>query len=189
MQQFIYGIHSHINFLNDKYLNLGTTMYFTSYQSPLGEIILTANDAGLTSLEFVDGDKNTHIAHHCQQLSSQHAIFTDTCQQLSEYFAKKRTRFTVKLAPQGTKFQQQVWQALTTIKLGETQSYAWLAKVINNEKAVRAVGRANGANPIALIVPCHRVIGANGKLTGYAGGLALKAQLLEFEGAKFINDA
>lgn len=157
-------------------------MYFTMYQSPLGEIVLTATDNGLTSLEFVDGDKSTNIPSDYQQNS---AAFSEVILQLEQYFAKQRTNFDLKLAPQGTKFQQQVWQALCTIKQGETKSYAWLAKTINNEKAVRAVGSANGANPIALIVPCHRVIGTNGKLTGYAGGLTLKAKLLEFEGANF----
>jgi len=157
-------------------------MYFTTYQSPFGEIVLTANDSGLTSLEFVDGDKSTNIPNDYLQNS---AAFREIILQLEQYFAKQRTHFNLKLSPQGTKFQQQVWQALCSIKLGETKSYAWLAKAIDNEKAVRAVGSANGANPIALIVPCHRVIGSNGKLTGYAGGLTLKAKLLEFEGANF----
>jgi len=163
-------------------------MYFTYYHSPFGKIVLTADDDGLTSLEFFDGDKNTSIPAHYQQLQQEQDIFAEVCHQLDQYFAKQRINFDLKLAPQGTKFQQQVWQALTTIKQGETKSYSWLAKTINNEKAVRAVGSANGANPIALIIPCHRVIGANGKLTGYAGGLALKAKLLEFEGAKFAGE-
>ncbi|MBL4909218.1 MAG: methylated-DNA--[protein]-cysteine S-methyltransferase [Alteromonadaceae bacterium] len=163
-------------------------MYFTYYQSPFGDISLTANDQGLMSLEFIDGDKNTNIPLDYQQLNKQQTIFADVYQQLDQYFAKQRVNFNLKLVPQGTKFQQQVWQALTTIKQGETKSYAWLANTINNPKAVRAVGSANGANPIALIIPCHRVIGTNGKLTGYAGGLALKAKLLEFEGAKFKTE-
>jgi len=162
-------------------------MYFTYYSSPLGKIVLTANTNGLTALEFIKGDKTMSIPTHYQQLPTNHRIFDEVCQQLTQYFAKKRTTFNLPLAPKGTPFQQQVWQALTSIKQGDTQSYAWLAKTINNPKAVRAVGSANGANPIALIIPCHRVIGANGKLTGYAGGLALKAKLLEFEGAVFIN--
>jgi methylated-DNA-[protein]-cysteine S-methyltransferase len=107
------------------------------------------------------------------------------CKQLKEYFSGERTVFNLPLAPQGTPFQQEVWQALTSIKQGDTQSYLWIAKKINNEKAVRAVGAANGKNPIALIIPCHRVIGANGKLTGYAGGLGLKAKLLMHEKAHF----
>jgi methylated-DNA-[protein]-cysteine S-methyltransferase len=163
-------------------------MYLTYYSSPLGKIVLTANNNGLTSLEFINNNKTMSIPIHYQQLPTNHYIFDEVCRQLSQYFAKKRTYFNLPLAPKGTKFQQQVWQALTTIKQGETKSYTWLAKTINNPKAVRAVGSANGTNPIALIIPCHRVIGANGKLTGYAGGLALKAKLLTFEGADFIKE-
>ena len=111
--------------------------------------------------------------------------FITVCKQLDEYFAGERNEFNLPLAPHGTPFQQKVWQALATIKQGDTQSYLWIAKKINNEKAVRAVGAANGKNPIALIIPCHRVIGANGKLTGYAGGLELKAKLLMHEKAHF----
>lgn len=107
------------------------------------------------------------------------------CQQLTEYFAGERKKFDLPLAAKGTPFQQKVWRALCEIAQGETKTYGWLARQINNSKAVRAVGSANGANPIALIVPCHRVIGSNGKLTSYAGGLALKAKLLMHEGALF----
>lgn len=157
-------------------------MYYTHYQSPLGEITLTASEQGLTALAFTKGKAAIEIAPDWQRNDEK---FAQVCQQLTEYFAGERTVFELELAPQGTPFQQKVWQALTSIKQGETKTYAWLAKKINNEKAVRAVGTANGANPIALIVPCHRVIGSNGKLTGYAGGLALKAKLLMHEGAQF----
>lgn len=160
-------------------------MYFTLYHSPLGKILLAANKQGLTQLTFIDHDE---AVLNNVPLSADNKFLCEACQQLDQYFAKQRSQFTIKLAPQGTAFQQQVWQALTTIEQGETKSYAWLAKTINNPKAVRAVGRANGANPIALIIPCHRVIGANGKLTGYAGGLSLKAKLLAFEGAEFIAE-
>lgn len=157
-------------------------MYYTYYKSPLGEISLTANDQGLKTLTFIDGKKELIIPEDYQENSEK---LTQVCQQLTEYFAGERDIFDLPLAATGTPFQQKVWQALCTIKQGETKTYAWLAKQINNEKAVRAVGSANGANPIALIVPCHRVIGTNGKLTGYAGGLALKAKLLMHEGALF----
>ncbi|MEW6981529.1 methylated-DNA--[protein]-cysteine S-methyltransferase [Colwelliaceae bacterium 6471] len=157
-------------------------MYYCIYQSPLGDIALTATDDGLTALSFLAGTSPLNIDENHVK-SPQH--FTDACQQLTEYFAGERQRFSLKLAPKGTDFQKKVWQALLTIEQGETKSYQWLAKKINNEKAVRAVGSANGANPIALIIPCHRVIGANGKLTGYAGGLALKAKLLMHENAQF----
>ncbi|UUO24628.1 methylated-DNA--[protein]-cysteine S-methyltransferase [Colwellia sp. M166] len=156
-------------------------MYYCTYQSPLGEIALTANVHGLSALAFQAGKSPIAFAG----LSHDNSKFTEVIQQLSEYFTGSRKHFDIPLAPTGTNFQKQVWQALTEIPCGETKSYAWIAKSINNEKAVRAVGTANGANPIALIVPCHRVIGSNGKLTGYAGGLALKAKLLMHEGAQF----
>lgn len=157
-------------------------MYICRYQSPMGEIVLTATDEGLTSLTFVDGKKPVSASNELQEND---AIFSEVIQQLDQYFAGTRQTFELPLAPKGTAFQKKVWQALTQIKQGKTQSYLGLAKAINNEKAVRAVGTANGANPIALIIPCHRVIGSDGKLTGYAGGLALKAKLLMHEGAHF----
>ena len=156
-------------------------MYYTTMTSPFGEIALTGTEHGLTALAFQQGDAAINLS----ELTHKPEIFTEAIEQLTQYFDGKRTAFSLKLAPQGTKFQQQVWQALCQIPYGETVSYAWLAEHINNPKAVRAVGNANGKNPIALIIPCHRVIGANNKLTGYAGGLTVKAQLLSFEGAKF----
>ncbi len=156
-------------------------MYYCTYQSPMGEIALTANENGLSALAFQAGKSPITCADMVQDESK----FSDVIQQLSEYFQGTRKHFDLPLAPAGTNFQKQVWHALTAIPCGETKSYGWIAKSINNEKAVRAVGTANGANPIALIVPCHRVIGSNGKLTGYAGGLGLKAKLLMHEGAQF----
>jgi methylated-DNA-[protein]-cysteine S-methyltransferase len=172
-------------------------MYYTYYKSPLGDIALTANDQGLTALIFITGKgvTNKQIGSTTVKGISPLLVpegyqenpekFTQVCQQLNEYFSGERKKFDLPLAARGTAFQQKVWHALCAIKQGETKTYAWLAKKINNEKAVRAVGSANGANPIPLIVPCHRVIGSNGKLTGYAGGLALKARLLMHEGALF----
>lgn len=157
-------------------------MYYCTYQSPLGEIALTANDDGLSALAFQAGKSPIELT---MGLIEDVSKFTEVIQQLTEYFNEERKHFDLPLAPKGTAFQKQVWQALVKIPCGETKSYGWIAKSINNEKAVRAVGAANGANPIALIVPCHRVIGSNGKLTGYAGGLALKAKLLMHEGAQF----
>ncbi len=157
-------------------------MYYTTYPSPLGEIILTANEKGLTALSFSQGKRPIVIQDHLQKNTKK---FITVCEQLNEYFSGERALFDLPLAPQGTPFQQKVWKALCMIKQGETKTYGWIAKQIQNEKAVRAVGSANGANPIALIIPCHRVIGSNGKLTGYAGGLALKAKLLMHEGANF----
>ncbi|NCO45642.1 MAG: methylated-DNA--[protein]-cysteine S-methyltransferase, partial [Vibrio sp.] len=108
-------------------------------------------------------------------------ILINTIKQLDEYFSGKRTIFTLPLAAKGTEFQQSVWQALCKIPYGETWNYQQIAEAIGNPKAVRAVGLANGRNPISIIVPCHRVIGKSGKLTGYAGGLNRKASLLELE--------
>jgi len=157
-------------------------MYFTITPSPYGDIALTANDEGLTALSFQQGASPLIIDDSYIESAEK---FITVCKQLDEYFAGERNEFNLPLAPHGTPFQQRVWQALATIKQGDTQSYLWIAKKINNEKAVRAVGTANGKNPIALIIPCHRVIGANGKLTGYAGGLGLKAKLLMHEKAHF----
>lgn len=155
-------------------------MYYTKTQSPLGEILLTASKQGLTGLYFTESDadiidisKFEETTHHFEQ----------SLIQLNEYFSKERTTFDLPLAPQGTDFQKRVWQTLCAIPFGEAKSYRWLAEQIHNPKAVRAVGGANGKNPIALIIPCHRVIGSNGSLTGYAGGLSLKEKLLKFEGA------
>jgi methylated-DNA-[protein]-cysteine S-methyltransferase len=111
-----------------------------------------------------------------------HLILQEAEKQLNEYFAGKRNRFSVPLDPHGTDFQKQVWQALLTIPFGETRSYGQIARQIGNAKSVRAVGAANGRNPISIIVPCHRVIGASGHLTGFAGGLEVKEQLLLLEG-------
>ncbi len=154
----------------------------TYYNSPFGMIELRANHNNqLTYLNFIDADKNIST----KPITSNNDVLAITIKQLTQYFAGTLTSFNIPLAPQGTTFQCNVWQALQKLNYGETQSYAWLAKKINNPKAVRAVGRANGANPIAIIIPCHRIIGANGSLTGYAGGLALKEKLLAHEGATF----
>ena len=156
------------------------TKYQATISSPFGKVYLTATDKGLNSLVFVED------SFSCP--NNTNSIIDEAITQLNEYFNKKRMRFTLPLDAGGTAFQQQVWQALTEIDLGTTTSYGALANKIENPKAVRAVGMANGKNPIALIVPCHRVIGSNGRLTGYAGGLALKAKLLAHEGAVFIEE-
>lgn len=174
-----------------------TDTYYTLCLSSIGEIAICASKEGITALAFQQGaapleipsdtfiDAKSLTAINKPESEKQSAFLIAAVQQLEEYFSGERTEFSLTLAPQGTEFQKKVWQALTQIPFGETVSYGWLAKKINNEKAVRAVGTANGANPIALIVPCHRVIGANKKLTGYAGGLALKAKLLMHEEADF----
>ena len=152
---------------------------FTYYDSPLGTVTLQANEQGLLGVWF-----ETHTTKP-EDLGTQEdsfPIFQSVKEQLERYFAGEAVQFDVPIAAQGTPFQQSVWHALTTIPYGETWSYAQLADAIGNPKAVRAVGLANGKNPVSVIVPCHRVIGKNGKLTGYAGGVERKQRLLAIEG-------
>jgi methylated-DNA-[protein]-cysteine S-methyltransferase len=152
-------------------------MYYTMTQSPLGYLVLTANDDGLTGLYTPE-----HRRYKSAQMGEQgNGPFAETIQQLKEYFAGLRNVFDIRLAPQGTTFQQQVWNQLQKIPYGETRGYGQLAAALNKNGAARAVGLANGRNPISIIVPCHRVVGANGTLTGYAGGLAAKEWLLNHE--------
>ena len=147
--------------------------------SPLGEITLLANDQGLAGAWF---ETHTTKANSLGEFSTTHPVLSETVAQLEGYFNGSLTQFNLPLAANGTAFQQSVWRALTEIPFGRSASYAELATLIQNPKAVRAVGAANGKNPISIIVPCHRVIGSNGTLTGYAGGLERKLWLLKHEG-------
>ena len=150
------------------------------YDSPLGRILFTANEIALTGLHFV-GEKYYPGIAPAWRRDGDGAILNKTTAQLDQYFAGNRQSFDIKIAPNGTEFQRAVWNALTKLRFAETVSYAQLAQRIGNPKAVRAVGAANGRNTISIIVPCHRVIGTNGALTGYAGGLARKEALLKLE--------
>lgn len=152
------------------------TNYLDFYQSPFGVIELVANQVGLLQLRFLANDEDINARH-----LSANAITQQAQNELTEYFNRKRRQFSVPLAATGTPFQQRVWRQLLQIPYAETCSYGQLAHAIGQPTASRAVGAANGKNPIALIVPCHRVNGKNGSLTGYAGGLTLKQQLLQFE--------
>ncbi|MEZ8629025.1 methylated-DNA--[protein]-cysteine S-methyltransferase [Vibrio lentus] len=152
---------------------------FTYYESPLGTVTLQANDEGLLGLWF---EICTTKPEELGVRDDGFPIFELVTDQLNRYFSGEVIQFSVPIAAKGTPFQQSVWQALTTIPYGETWSYAQLADAIGNPKAVRAVGLANGKNPVSVIVPCHRVIGKNGKLTGYAGGVERKQRLLAIEG-------
>jgi len=152
--------------------------YYTYYQSPVGRLTLQANDKGLTGAWF---DKQSTAPEDFGQPSDEHPILQQAIAEYDEYFSGKRKQFEVPTDPRGTDFQKQVWQTLETIPFGETWSYQDMAIAIDNPKAVRAVGLANSKNPISIIVPCHRVIGKNGKLTGYAGGIENKQQLLMHE--------
>jgi methylated-DNA-[protein]-cysteine S-methyltransferase len=151
--------------------------------SPVGALTLIASDLGLTAILWQDDNPN-RVRLPDMQENPAHPVLVETERQLNEYFAGTRTTFTMTLDFVGTEFQKKVWQALVAIPFGETRSYADIARDIGNPKAVRAVGAANGKNPISIIAPCHRVIGSNGKLTGFAGGLEVKAFLLKIETAK-----
>jgi methylated-DNA-[protein]-cysteine S-methyltransferase len=156
-------------------------MFYRYHNSPIGRLLLAGDATGLQQLLMDIDDKPWQIGEHWRSATAE---LDDVCRQLDEYFAGRRQRFEVRLAPQGTAFQQAVWQALQSIPFGRTSCYSDLAAEIARPKAVRAVGAANGANPIAIIIPCHRVIGRDGSLTGYAGGLPRKALLLRLEGAQ-----
>jgi methylated-DNA-[protein]-cysteine S-methyltransferase len=147
--------------------------------SPVGRLYLAATERGLTELLFID--EMSGLPELVKGGGEAARIVDDTERQLAEYFAGKRREFDIPVAPAGTEFQLATWKALRLIAYGETMSYGELARRIDRPRAVRAVGAANGANPISIIVPCHRVIGADGTLTGYGGGLHRKRRLLELE--------
>lgn len=158
--------------------------FYTYYDSPVQPLLLTSDGTALTGVYMVEHRHGPEVrADWVEQ--SQALPFAQTIRQLDAYFAGQLTEFDVPLAPEGTEFQQKVWQELRRIPYGATLSYGDLARRIGNPNASRAVGLANGRNPISIIVPCHRVIGASGKLTGYGGGLSRKEILLTLEaGAK-----
>ena len=148
--------------------------------SPVGELTLVGSDKGLAAVLW-ENDRPNRVKLNDVQPMNDHPVLVEAGKQLQEYFDGKRTVFSIALDMNGTEFQRKVWQALTTIPFGETRSYAQIAQQIGSPKAVRAVGAANGRNPISIIAPCHRVIGANGTLTGFAGGLDVKEYLLTLE--------
>ena len=143
------------------------------YQSEIGLIEISGTENGLKSLNFVDQKTVDDVTVH--------PTLEECLAQIDQYFQGTRQAFSLQLAPEGTDFQQQVWRELSNIPYGQTASYLDIARAIGNEQAVRAVGAANGQNPISIIIPCHRVIGSDGKLTGYGGGLWRKEWLLTHE--------
>ena len=156
------------------------TYYYSKLASPVGELTLVASAYGLTAVLWEnDNPKRVKLAE--LKLANDHPILKQTRQQLQEYFEGLRQTFDLPLDMHGTAFQKAVWHALLTIPYGETRYYAQIAEQINHAQAMRAVGAANGKNPLSIVVPCHRVIGSNGKLTGFAGGLQAKAYLLALE--------
>ena len=154
-------------------------MRYSTLSTPVGELTLTADpDGALTRLYLPNHPPDTH------GWERDDALLERARRQLTEYFAGERTDFDLPLRPEGAPFQKQVWDALLRIPYGETASYGEIAREIGHPTAFRAVGAANGQNPIAIIVPCHRVIGSNGSLTGYGGGLPTKRALLDLEAGR-----
>jgi len=158
-----------------------TSYFHKTVESPVGRLKLIASDAGLAAILWPnDNPRRVRLAHGTEQ--ADHPVLLEAEQQLEEYFTGERKAFDLKLDFVGTPFQRRVWAALLTIPYGETRSYGQIAGQIGSPSAVRAVGAANGRNPISIVAPCHRVIGSTGKLTGFAGGLETKAHLLALEG-------
>lgn len=156
----------------------GAPVYHATIESPIGPLLLAGDRHVLRVLWFGAGRKQQGPRPGWIEAPDE---FRDAAAQLREYFAGQRTQFDLAVAPEGTPFQQTVWRALQDIPYGETTSYGELARRIGDVKATRAVGLANGANPIAIVIPCHRVIGASGALTGFGGGLPTKRALLDLE--------
>lgn len=153
----------------------GEESYFC-YETMIGTIMLSAIESGITGLTFgIDEEEKTN------KIERETKIIKEAYQQLQQYLNGERKEFSLSLEPKGTEFQRRVWKALSTIPYGETKSYKQIAEQIGSKKAYRAVGMANNQNPISIFIPCHRVIGSNGKLVGYGGGLEIKKTLLELE--------
>jgi len=155
-------------------------------QSPVGRLTLVASDSGLAAILW-ENDNPRRVPVNLVAEVPDHPVLIETEKQLREYFAGQRQVFSVPLDFGGTEFQNQVWQALLSIPFGETRTYTEIARQIGKPAAVRAVGAANGRNPISIIAPCHRVLGSTGNLTGFAGGLQAKAHLLALEGAANVT--
>ncbi len=153
-------------------------IYHTFMSSPLGNILLTADDHGLTGINFQNGTEAKKPPHGSVESATP---FEEAVRQIGAYFRGALKRFNLPLSLSGTLFQRSVWSALCDIPYGETISYGELAKRIGKPTACRAVGAANGRNPLPIVVPCHRVIGSDGRLTGYNGGIHLKEYLLKLE--------
>ncbi|HKU71724.1 MAG TPA: methylated-DNA--[protein]-cysteine S-methyltransferase [Burkholderiales bacterium] len=154
--------------------------YYDFYDSPHGQMLLVANDEGLAGIYF-DGQKYFPTVATEWQQDPKRPVLAQAKRELAEYFAGKRKRFEVALAPDGTAFQKAVWKAISTVQFGETITYAELACRAGASGSSRAAGAATGRNPITIIVPCHRIVGSTGSLTGYAGGLERKRALLALE--------
>lgn len=153
-------------------------LYYSHFDSPVGRLMLAGDEQSLHFLVFPTGSKAFGPRPGWREADHP---FTETKRQLGEYFCGKRQTFDLPLALGGTEFRKSVWKRLPSIPFGQTRTYRWLAEQLGNRQATRAVGAANGANPISIILPCHRVIGSNGQLTGFGGGLHVKRWLLDLE--------
>jgi methylated-DNA-[protein]-cysteine S-methyltransferase len=163
------------------------TYYTTTFDSPCGPLLCVVDEAGaVVRIEFYKDGYSQRVVERLRakgaEIVEDASRTAEVRRQLAEYFAGERRDFELALAPEGTPFERAVWAELSKIPFGETRSYGEIAAILGRPGAARAVGRANGANPIPIVVPCHRVIGADGSLTGFGGGLGVKSRLLELEG-------
>ncbi|HLZ45284.1 MAG TPA: methylated-DNA--[protein]-cysteine S-methyltransferase [Gemmatimonadales bacterium] len=163
------------------------SLTFRRLRTPIGELVITASPTAVTGIYFPTSRRGPAPTHQAGWVKAgtdgpAAAVLARACQQLEEYFARTRTTFALPLEALGSAFEHRVWNALRTIPYGTTTSYGALAKLLGDKFVTRAVGVANGKNPIPIIVPCHRVVGAKGELTGFGGGLDTKRWLLEHEG-------
>jgi methylated-DNA-[protein]-cysteine S-methyltransferase len=159
-------------------------LFYTLVRSPVGRLKLVASDRGLVAILWDADDKKKRVTLPPADKRDLHPVLVKTARQLTDYFGGRRKQFSLKFDLRGTAFQKKVWRALLRIPFGETRTYNEIAKIIGHPKAARAVGAANGKNPISIIAPCHRLIGSSGKLHGFAGGLKAKAELLKHESAR-----
>lgn len=155
--------------------------WYALMDSPFGPVCVAGTNTGLVRVDFQHGDRPVRLAVGWQEAPG---LLEPALHQLQEYFQGQRRSFTLPLAPPGTPFQQRVWQELQRISFGTTLTYRELAQRLGMPHAARAVGHANGRNPLAIVIPCHRLIGSDGQLRGYAGGIALKQRLLQHEGVQ-----
>jgi methylated-DNA-[protein]-cysteine S-methyltransferase len=163
------------------------TLFYKEMKSPVGKLKLVASSRALVAVLW-EKERPNRVKLDEMSIDPRHPILIETERQLSEYFSGKRTQFDLPLQPEGTEFQKKVWRALREIPFGKTRSYLELARTVGSPKASRAVGAANGKNPLSIVVPCHRVVGADGTLTGFAGGLKTKAALLALEAPSRADD-
>jgi methylated-DNA-[protein]-cysteine S-methyltransferase len=162
------------------------TLFYKEIESPVGKLKLVASSNALVAVLW-EREHPNRVKLNTTTLDPQHPTLLETERQLKEYFSGKRIEFDLPLQPHGSEFQKKVWQALRAIPFGQTRSYLDLAKAVGSSRAARAVGAANSKNPLSIIVPCHRVVGSDGSLTGFAAGLETKAALLALEARPVVS--